>query len=58
MTLNDFARLKAYWFNPAKTKIEFRLRDVRRFTTHWHQEDILARLKAAKDLLDRKQGSI
>lgn len=56
-TLTLYPQMKALWYGP-KTKIEVKIRDTRRYTTHHHQDDILNRLAAAKAALDAKQGKL
>lgn len=47
-TLNNYERLRAYWFNPKGKKIELRIRDTRDFGTFKDRSFILAALEDAR----------
>ena len=57
-TLTTYPQLIAYWFNPKQVKVIMRLRVTRDFGTHFHRENILTKLAAAKLALTSGRRSV
>lgn len=50
-TLTTYPQLKAYWFNPDKTRVEMKLRDTQDLGEDRYRQDYLAKLEIAKKLV-------